>query len=125
MSGWFSDPMTIDGWAVSWNQHQRGIGIPSEDVTQFRVFLRGCVKLLPDVMALTEKLRAEVTGSRQNLGEMEEAPHPAIRLYGTTFRGNHQYCLEVMWDGAVFLFRLAGDKPDPDPFVGSLDYVGK
>jgi len=124
LANWYDGKLVVKGWAVEWSEHSQGKGIPVNEVSALRVFLRACVKLLPEAIALAEKMRGEMTGSRRQINQPQEAPHPAVRLYGGWIAKDVQYCIEIMWDGSVFLYRLINDKAEPDPFVGSLDYVG-
>ncbi len=117
---WYDREIVINGWSVDWEKHSKGMGIPSEEVSAFREFIRGCTKLVPEAVALGEKLRGEIAGGRGQIYNQSEGPHPAIRLYGNHNERNAQYCLEVMWDGSIWIYRLEGE-PDAQVFIGTLN----
>jgi hypothetical protein len=95
--------------------------MPKRERQALNEFLRSVLKMYANAELTAKDLRAIYEGQFPSLTKGTEGVDPAIRLYSRNYdnRG-HSFCIEIMWDGAGFLFRLDGDKPDPSPFLASI-----
>ena len=98
--------------------------MPRRERQALNEFLRSILKIYLNAELTAKDLRAAYEGQFPSLTKETEGVDPAIRLYSRNYdTRKHSFCIEIIWDGAGFLFRLDGDKPDPDPYLASISGI--
>ncbi len=81
-------------------------------------FLRYMKPLYPYAVEFAKKM----CSLKPSLTRVVESPTPAVRVYSIWVDENCeiQFCVEVLWDTAAFLYRLVEEAPEPKPFLATV-----